>query len=135
MNEVVNFLGVVITQINRSNFAYKSYIESGNIFMYAKILKTSNDELRDLLVSKSHLLPLERYRNALALIHHIDVWSVLWEDAFLLLSPSINSVFKFDNEVNFPKKDVESLIIYYNQIALLSTSPSSEKVNQISGNL
>lgn len=117
MNEVVDFLAVVMTQLEKTHVVYKKYIESGKIFLYANILKKINDELRDLLVNKGHLLPVEQSKNALALIHHIDVWSVIWDDAFSLFKPTDLSVFAFKNDVNFPTKEVESLIDFYKTVS------------------
>jgi|AntAceMinimDraft_12_1070368.scaffolds.fasta_scaffold35485_2 hypothetical protein len=118
MSDLVDFIGEIKTQLDRLHLAYKAYINGGKIFLYAKILKTSNDELRDLLIRKTHLLPIEQIPNAVALIHHIDVWSTLWEDAYLSLKPSMFSVFVFNNEVNFPAKNVQSLFAYYDKVTL-----------------
>lgn len=129
MCELIDFLGEVKTQLERSHLAYKSYINGGKKFLYAKILKISNDELRDLLVRKTHLLPAEQNKNAVSLIHHLDVWSTLWEDACMFMKPSILSVFVFDNQVNFPANEVESLLAYYEKVTFLSDSTSCKDVN------
>jgi hypothetical protein len=118
VDQIKNFLGVVKTQLDRSEIAYNCYIAGGRCFLYAKILKKINEELRDLLVVKSHLLPVEQAKNALALIHHLDVWSSLWEDAYILLAPSLTSNFEFQNEINFPAKEVQNLVEYYENIRL-----------------
>ncbi len=127
MSDLINFLGEVKTQLDRSQLAYKSYINDGKKFLYAKILKSSNDEIRDLLLKKTYLLPNDQSKNAVALIHHIDVWSSLWDDAYTSLKPSIKSVFVFDNQVNFPAKEVESLFEYYDKIRILSDSTSCKE--------
>lgn len=127
MRDLINFLGEVKTQLDRSQLTYESYIKDGRKFLYAKILKNSNDGVRDLLLSKTHLLPKDHAKNALALIHHIDVWSTLWDDAFMSLKPSMTSVFVFDNRVNFPAKEVEKLFEYYDKIRVLSDSTSCKE--------
>ena len=114
MHELLAFLGALKTQLDRSEVAYHAYIDSGQTFLYAKILKKSNDGIRDLLLSKTHLLPPDLYGNAIALLHHIDVWSVLWEDTFLIRNPSITCVFSFANDVIFPATEVQRIIDYYN---------------------
>ncbi len=112
MTGISEFLGIVKTQLARAEFAYKAYIDSGKIFLYAKILKDVNDSLRFLLVHKTHLLPPEQIKNSLSLIHHIDVWSTVWEDAYALQKPSLKSVFTFENTVNFPRHEVFLLLSY-----------------------
>ncbi len=116
MDQIKDFLGVVKTQVERSQIAYNHYINNGKIFLYAKILKKINDELRDHLLLKTHLLPVDQSKNALAIIHHIDVWASLWEDNYILVNPSLTSVFEFQNKVNFPAKEVQNLIEYYEEI-------------------
>ena len=128
MCDLINFLGEVKTQLDRSKLAYESYIKDGKRFLYAKILKGSNDEIRDLLLRKTHLLPNGQTKNALAIIHHIDVWSILWDDAYLSLKPSMASVFVFGNKINFPSKEVENLFEYYDKIRVLSISTSCKEV-------
>lgn len=113
MTGITEFLGMVKTQLARAEFAYKAYIDSGKIFLYAKILKDVNDSLRFLLVNKTHLLPPEQMKYSLSLIHHIDVWSTVWEDAYALQRPSLKSVFTFENTVNFPRHEVSLLLSYY----------------------
>lgn len=117
MKNIDEFLGIVKTQLARSELAYKAYIDSGKLFLYAKILKEVNDSLRCLLVSKTHLLPPEQIMNSLSLIHHIDVWSTVWEDTFALQKPSINSVFSFENTVRYPVSEVYMLLSYYENTA------------------
>ena len=112
-----HFLGIAKTLLDRSDAAYKAYMSNGKIFLYAKILKQSNDALRELLINNAHLLPAEHTGNALALIHHIDVWSAIWEDAYESNKPALTSVFVFDNVVNFPRKEVALLMNYYETIS------------------
>jgi len=111
-----HFLGVARTLLGRSDAAYQAYIKNGKVFLYAKILKESNDALRELLINNAHLLPMEHARNALALIHHIDVWGAIWEDTYQASQPGLMSVFAFENVVNFPRKEVEMLMDYYKEI-------------------
>ena len=124
MRDLIDFLGEVRTQLDRSHLAYGSYINDGNKFLYARILKSSNDELKDLLLRKTHLLPNDHAKNAVALIHHIDVWGTLWDDAYMKLKPSMMSAFVFENKVKFPTAEVESLFKYYDKIKNFSIGAS-----------
>ena len=125
MQLISDFLGSVNTQLGRSELAYDGYLKSGKMFLYAKILKDSNDSLRDLLISKTHLLPAEHAANSLALIHHIDVWSSIWDYNFALHRPSLGSVFSFDNEVRFPHKEVALLLDFYETNFVSNRAPMS----------
>jgi hypothetical protein len=117
MGNTADFLGMMKTQIVRSELAYKAYINSGKIFLYAKVLKDINEALRCLLLENTHLLPSEHIANSLILIHHIDVWSAIWEESYLLEKPSLTTVFSFENTVNFPRKEVNMLLNYYEKIS------------------
>lgn len=113
MGNTGNFLGMLKTQIVRSELAYRAYINSGKIFLYAKVLKDINESIRCLLLDKTHLLPPEQVENSLALIHHIDVWSAIWEEFYLLEKPCLKSIFSFENTINFPRNEVNLLLDYY----------------------
>lgn len=113
LENIGDFLGVARTQLSRAELAYNAYIKSGKTFLYAKILKVANDALRDLLVRNTHLLPIEQTTNALALIHHIDVWGAIWEESVASEKPSLMDVFTFENGVNFPREEVALLMEYY----------------------
>ena len=103
-------MGGVKTLLGRSHCTYKAYLDSGKIFLYAKILKDCNERLRELLIANAHLLRDDHWSDALALIHHIDVWTARWEESFKSTSPNSDSVFTFENWVNFPHKEASRLI-------------------------
>lgn len=113
MGRVGDLLGEVRTQLDRSQIAYRAYIANGKVLLYAKIIRECNYAVRDLLIGGTHLLPTEQAKNALALIHHIDVWGTIWEDAFIASHPSLMEVFTFDNAVTFPREEVASLMKFY----------------------
>lgn len=123
MRNTGEFLGMLKTQILRSELAYKAYINSGKIFIYAKVIKDANEALRCLLIDNTHLLPSKQMKNSLSLIHHIDVWIAIWEESYLSEKPSLSSVFSFENTVNFPSNEVKSLLQYYEKnYALLDSN-------------
>ena len=118
MRAELQFLGILNTLLKRSDIAYKGYMNSGKIFLYAKILKECNDSIRDVLIHNAHLLPFSQVENAIALLHHIDVWGAIWEDVVERERPALLSVFTFDNTVNFPRSEVSELMAYYEGIRL-----------------
>jgi hypothetical protein len=90
----------------------------GKIFLYAKIIKDSNDSIKELLIQNSYLLPTRQFDYAISLVHHIDVWGVIWDEAYKMNKPTLNSIFTFENAVNFPHIEVSNLMEYFNNLNL-----------------
>lgn len=112
----IEFLGVLKSNLSRCKVAYDSYISHGKIFLYAKILKECNNSIKELLIQNSYLLPTRQFENAIALLHHIDVWGVIWDEAFKAKKPTLNSIFTFENTVNFPHVEVSNLMEYLDNL-------------------
>jgi hypothetical protein len=108
-----DFLGIAQTLLDRAALAYRAYMHNGRVFLYARIMKDSNDQLREVMIQNTHILPPAQRQDALALIHHIDVWSAIWEQTFSQEKPALNSAFVFENSVNFPSKEVARLMAFY----------------------
>lgn len=111
-----NILGPLDTLLKRGEVAYKNYISKKRIFLYATILKENNMRIRELILGNSHLLPSNQHINAIELVAHIDTWSVSWNDLNESKNHSLFDEFAFENNVNFPKKSVDSLLEYYQEL-------------------
>jgi hypothetical protein len=98
--------------LDRSESIYGSYMKSGKLFLYAKALKECNDEMLGCVVANAHLLPRDYRADALVLVNHLNVWTVLWDQAFERMRPGPSSVFSFANHVNFPQAEVARLLSY-----------------------
>ena len=72
-DSVTQLLGPVYAQLMRSSAAFERW-EGRNTFLEAEIIKTANQSIRDLLISKSHLVPPELREDAQKLVLHYDVW-------------------------------------------------------------
>ncbi len=70
---VSELLGQMVIQFNRTSRALRRYLDT-NLFLEAKVLKESNEKIRDLLLEKAHLIPVELLEDASKLIEHYDVW-------------------------------------------------------------
>jgi hypothetical protein len=105
-----SFLRLMKAQLDRSDFIYRSYMNGGKLFLYAKALRECNDEILACVGANVHLLPRDNRADALALIHHLNVWTALWDEAFERMGPGPSSVFSFHNHVNFPRVEVARLI-------------------------
>jgi hypothetical protein len=79
--EILNseLLGPLSMHFRRGEAAYQNFHIDGRQFLFAKILRDNNREIRHLILSKGYLLPLEQQQNAIDLVAHLDVWLELWE--------------------------------------------------------
>nr|WP_011899476.1 hypothetical protein [Vibrio anguillarum]CAJ87703.1 hypothetical protein [Vibrio anguillarum serovar O2] len=103
--------------LDYSERIYQEYMRSGKKFIYAKILRNVNERIYENLINYScHLQP--QVRNcAVELMLHLDVWRAIWDSEFETQKPKLRDVFTFSNEVNFPRKYVDSLL---SELACLS---------------
>ena len=118
MNEEIKFLGTLLILLNRCKITYNAYMLSGKLFLYAKILKDSNNLIKELLIQNSYLLPTDQSKNALAILHHIDVWGAIWDETFETTLPKLNTIFTFENNVKFPHIETSNLMDYYEELKL-----------------
>ncbi|WP_124553123.1 hypothetical protein [Methylophilus methylotrophus] len=116
MHAELNFLGILDTLLRRANLTYHAYLKSGKRFLYAKILKETNEGIRALLIQNTHLLPASQIDNSLALLHHLDVWCTIWQQVYEHEQPDNLSIFVFENSVNYPLSEVSNLMEYYAQL-------------------
>jgi hypothetical protein len=79
--EILNseLLGPLSMHFKRGEAAYQNFHTDGRQFLFAKILRDNNREIRNLILTKGYLLPLEQQQNAIDLVAHLDVWLELWE--------------------------------------------------------
>ncbi len=70
---VAELLGPVDIQLERTKRAFDRWQQS-NLFLEALVVRTGNLAVRDLLITKPHLIPPELREDASALILHYDVW-------------------------------------------------------------
>jgi hypothetical protein len=66
-------LGQLCIQFGRTKRAFQRYNDT-NLFLEAKVLKESNERIRDLLLEKPYLIPPELIEDAIRLIEHYHVW-------------------------------------------------------------
>jgi hypothetical protein len=89
--------------LKRSEIAYKAYLQDGKKFIYARVLKVCNKQLRKLLIENSFLFSETLQNDALNLISHYDIWIEKWNGLKRKLKPSLDDEFVFDNTHIFPK--------------------------------
>ncbi len=72
-------LGPLSMHFRRGEVAYQNFHIDGRQFLFAKILRDNNREIRNLILAKGYLLPLDQQQNAIELVAHLDIWLELWE--------------------------------------------------------
>lgn len=63
----------MVNQLDRTQQAFNRWT-SKNLYLEAKIIKEGNQIIKDLLISKAHLIPPDLQEDASKLILHYDVW-------------------------------------------------------------
>lgn len=114
--KALEILGPLDTLLKRGKIAYRNYISNGKCLLYAKIIKNNNEQIRELILEKAHLLPFEHQSKAIDLVTHIDIWYVLWEDLYEREKYNLNDEFIFKNNATFPKESVASLCTLYSDL-------------------
>lgn len=90
--------------------AHEHYVSDGKKFIFAEILFSTNEKVKNLLMSGILSLPVEKRNDAIELIFHIEVWQSIWKNENSKKQPCWKDEFTFENEINFPKQSVERLL-------------------------
>jgi len=105
---VEELLGPVMMQLKRSSITLDTY-DANNAYREA-ILKDCNEKVRDLLLTKSFLIPTELLPYASDLIKHYDEWLQTY-DRLRIKQNDSKSPFVFT--YNFPHKAEENFLATY----------------------
>lgn len=98
---VSKLLGPVNMQLDRTKLAFDRWT-SKNLYLEAKVIKEGNQAIRDLLLTKGHLIPPELLEDAGKLIEHYDVWLEKFEKQRLADKPDLESPFTFVGPEGYP---------------------------------
>lgn len=108
-DEKIKFLGKLHINFKRSETIYQNYIDNKKQFLFAKILKRSNEETLNLLKDNSYLLSDELINDSIKLICHLDIWIEKWNALANKNKPNLNDEFVFENSFRFPKDAAQNL--------------------------
>ncbi len=110
-------LGPINMLLNRTDGAFRR-LTANNKFVEAKILKESNEKIRDLLLQKSHLLPSELTDDANKLVVHYDRYLEEFEKIRGGQNPDLEAPFVFVGPQGFPfpKKSAVKFQEKYNEM-------------------
>ncbi len=93
--------------------AYLRYLDEGQKFVFADVLRKYNVVLRDKILQSLHALPPDLVIDAVQLVIHIETWLRLWDESFAVHKPTMRDYFAFENSVVFPKESALRLIDYF----------------------
>lgn len=113
---VSELYGPLYLHFSRTNRAIKRYREK-NLFLEEKVMKESNEKIRNLLLEKSYLILPDLFEDANNLVEHYDVWLEEFSKLRETENPEVDKKFVFagpqgypypkNSEKNFIKKYVE----------------------------
>jgi hypothetical protein len=98
---VAELLGPIHMQFDRTKRAFERYNDQ-NLFLEAKVLREGNLVIRDLLLTKGHLIPPELLEDAAKLVEHYDRWLEEFEKLRNENKPDLNTEFVFVGPQGFP---------------------------------
>jgi hypothetical protein len=98
---VADLLGPMNIQFGRTKRAFDRWSQK-NLYLEAKVIKTGNETIRDLLLTKGYLIPPDLLDDAGKLIEHYDVWLELFERQRGGKEPDLKSEFTFAGPEGFP---------------------------------
>jgi hypothetical protein len=98
---VAELLGPMNMQFSRTQRAFQRW-NAQNLFLEAKVVKVGNETIRDLLLTKGHLIPPDLLEDAGLLIEHYDVWLEAFERQRSSENPNLETKFVFVGPAGFP---------------------------------
>lgn len=93
--------GPVVMQFERTKAAFGRW-DGKNLFLEAQIVRNGNQAIRDLLLSKGHLIPPALVPQATKLIVHYDVWMEAFDKLRSESSPFPEQYFVFAGPQGYP---------------------------------
>jgi hypothetical protein len=96
-----DLLGPVAMQLDRTERAFKRW-KSRNLYIETKIIREGNKTIRDLLLSKAHLIPRDLLRDARRLVEHYDRWLEEYDRIRGGTEPQLDKPFVFVGPAGYP---------------------------------
>ena len=104
-------LGPAVMQLERTRRAFSRW-KGKNFYLEAKIVREGNLTVRDLLLSKGHLIPSNLMEPSARLVEHYDRWLEEFDVKREAESPANAEPFVFVGPLGFPfPRDAEQAII------------------------
>jgi hypothetical protein len=103
--------GSLSLHFRRGEAAYQNFHADGRQFLFAKILRDNNHQIRSLILSQGYLLPFEQQQHAIELVAHLDIWLELWEHLAATKAHKPEDKFSFES-CQYPQLAATSLKEY-----------------------
>jgi hypothetical protein len=113
---LVKDLGLLVFYFERGRKTYECYRSDGSIYLYAKILKENNQGIKKALARSFVHMPADVRQDALAIVHHIDVWMMHWMALENDLNPLLGDRFVFENPVRYPGDAEQRIVRFYEEL-------------------
>jgi hypothetical protein len=101
VRSVSELLGPVYMQLDRTSRAFARW-QARNIYLETKVIREGNLAIRDLLLTKGHLIPPELLEDAGRLVEHYDRWLEEFERQREGPEPDLQAAFTFVGPSGFP---------------------------------
>ena len=98
---IAELLGPMYMQLDRTERAFRRW-EAHNVFLESKVIKDGNVIIRDLLLSKSHLIPPDLLQDAGLLVEHFDRWLEEFAKVRGDKEPDLQQAFVFVGPKGYP---------------------------------
>lgn len=114
---LAQLLGPVNMLLSRTEIAFKR-LTAHNTFLEAKILKESNETIRDLLLQRSHLIPAALQEDASQLLAHYDRYLEEFDRVRQGNTPANDEPFVFVGPKGFPfpRTSADRFQAYYREL-------------------
>ena len=98
---VTELLGPIFMQLDRTERAFRRW-QAHNVFLESKVIREGNLVIRDLLLSKPHLIPPDLLTEAGLLVEHYDRWLEEFARVRDASQPDLSEAFVFVGPKGYP---------------------------------
>ena len=102
----------IINLLIKSKKAHNDYIRFGKTFLYAKKLRSINEQILTCVKKLDFNSNKEIEKPSLDLKEHIEDWISIWDKEQSIKKPKNNDVFTFYSTKRYPK-ELELLLLNY----------------------
>jgi hypothetical protein len=98
---IAELLGPVYIQLDRTERAFRRW-QAQNVFLESKVIGEGNTVIRDLLLTRSHLIPPDLLDDAGLLVEHYDRWLEEFARVRGAVEPDLRQAFVFVGPHGYP---------------------------------
>ena len=102
----------IIALLTKAKKTHNDYINFGKTFLYAKKLRSINEQILICVKKLDFNLDKELKKPSLDLKEHIEDWISVWDKEQSIRKPKDNDVFIFYSPKRYPK-DLELILVNY----------------------